>query len=110
MESREVPDIKNMNKDEYRAAYEGRVWADRMALNLPIIPDELKGDMDEVSNLRDALKKIRDIDYRGNKHESHYIARTALEKPDSPAERSNIQAEPPPVSGGEAQGKLSNGL
>ena len=57
MESREVPDTKNMNKDEYSGAHEGRVGADRMALNLPIIPDELKGDMDEVSKLCEALKK-----------------------------------------------------
>ena len=52
--------MKN-TKDEYRAAHDGRVGADRTALNLPIIPDELKGDMDEVSNLRKKLQDERTI-------------------------------------------------
>ena len=67
-----------MDTDEYRAAYEGRTGADRMALKLAIIPDKLRGDMDEVARLREALKKIRDIDYRGNRHESHFMAERAL--------------------------------
>ena len=78
-----------MNKDEYRAAYEGRVGADRMALKLAIIPDVLRGDMDEVARLREALRKIQDIDYRGNRHESHFIAARAL--------MPNAPHEPPPT-------------
>ena len=67
-----------MNKEEYRAAYEGRTGADRMALYLSIVPDEIRGDMDEVSRLREALEAIRDMDYRGNKHSSQLIAENAL--------------------------------
>ena len=37
-----------MNADDYKAAYEGGVGADRMALKLPIIPDKVYGDMAEV--------------------------------------------------------------
>ena len=68
-----------MDTDEYKAAADGRTGADRMALRLGIIPDKNRGDMDEVKRLRDALKRIRDIDYRGNRHQSHYIAKDALE-------------------------------
>lgn len=51
-----------MDTDDYRAAYEGRVGADRMALRLPIIPDDLRGDMDEVKRLRLTLEYIaRDV-------------------------------------------------
>ena len=32
----------------------------------------------EIERLRSALEKIRDLDYRGNVHESHYIAKKAL--------------------------------
>jgi hypothetical protein len=34
----------------------------------------------EIERLRAALKEIRDMDYRGNKHSSHYIAKQALEQ------------------------------
>lgn len=47
-----------MNRDEYFAAYEGRIGADRMRLGLSIIPNKLYGDMDEVKRLRDILEKI----------------------------------------------------
>lgn len=49
-----------------------------MALKLSIIPDKIRGDMDEVARLREALQSIVDIDYRGNRHESHDIAKRAL--------------------------------
>ena len=67
-----------MNKEEYQAAHEGRIGSDRMQLRLAIIPDKLRGDMDEVKRLRAALAKIRDLDYRGNRHESASIAFEAL--------------------------------
>lgn len=67
-----------MDIDDYQAAYQGRVGSDRMVLKLAIIPDKLRGDMDEVARLRHALKRICDIDYRGNKHESYFIADAAL--------------------------------
>lgn len=45
-----------MNNDEhqsdYRAAAEGRIGADRMAMGLSIIPDKNRGDMDEVARWR----------------------------------------------------------
>lgn len=44
------------NADDYRGAYEGRTGADRMALGLPIIPDEIRGDMDKVKQLMSELK------------------------------------------------------
>lgn len=47
-----------MDTDEYQAAYEGRTGADRMALKLAIIPDKLRGDMDEVARLRGVLKQF----------------------------------------------------
>lgn len=51
-----------MDTDEYRSAREGIVGADRMALGLPIIPDTLRGDMDEVKRLRTTLEYIaRDV-------------------------------------------------
>jgi hypothetical protein len=40
---------------EYAAAHEGRIGADRMAAGLPIIPDELAGDLEEIKRLRLAL-------------------------------------------------------
>lgn len=46
-----------MNDAEYRAAYEGRIGADRMRLHLSIIPHPVKGDMYEVEKLRAALLK-----------------------------------------------------
>ena len=75
-----------MERDEYRAAYEGRVGADRMALGLGIIPDKLRGDMDEVKRLRDALQKIADTDYRGNRSTESQIAYRALKMPNAPHE------------------------
>ncbi len=48
-----------MNEQEdYRAAYEGNIGADRMRLGLAIIPDRLRGDMDEVIRLRRCLEYI----------------------------------------------------
>lgn len=32
----------------------------------------------EIARLRAALEQIRDLDYRGNAHQSHYIAKDAL--------------------------------
>jgi len=33
----------------------------------------------ELNTCKRALEKIRDLDYRGNRHESHFIAKKALE-------------------------------
>ncbi len=65
-------------ESEYGAAYKGRVGADRMALRLAIIPDKLRGDMDEVKRLRDALKRIADTDYRGNRSTESQLAYQTL--------------------------------
>lgn len=35
---------------------------------------------DERIRYEQALEKIRDLDYRGNRHESHYIATAVLHK------------------------------
>ena len=35
-------------------------------------------DVESVRKLERALIKIRDLDYRGNRHESHFIADKAL--------------------------------
>jgi hypothetical protein len=34
----------------------------------------------KIKALRRALEKIRDEDYRGNRHDSHFIAKRALEE------------------------------
>jgi hypothetical protein len=46
-----------MNTENYKAAAEGRLGADRMALGLSIIPDKNRGDMDEVLRLRSAIQR-----------------------------------------------------
>ena len=38
--------------NEYRAAYEGDIGADRMALGLSINPDPLRGDLETVRRLQ----------------------------------------------------------
>lgn len=45
-------------ESDYKAAYEGRVGADRMGAKLGIIPDPIHGDLDEVVRLREALEFI----------------------------------------------------
>ena len=53
-----------------------------------------KADAD-IARLKEALEKIRDMDYRGNAHPSHYIAKEAL-TPNAgiqPAERSEDRLE-----------------
>ena len=52
--------MNNMNTEDYKAASEGRLGADRMALGLSIIPDKNRGDMDEVLRLRTAIKEAID--------------------------------------------------
>jgi len=47
-----------MNLEDYEAAYEGRVGADRMAERLPIVVDPLHGDLEEIRRLRDVLRFI----------------------------------------------------
>jgi hypothetical protein len=42
--------------EEYASAVDGRRGSDRMTLNLPIIPDKDRGDMDEVRRLRTAIQ------------------------------------------------------
>lgn len=64
------------------AEFKDMTYAYREALNLAIIPDKIRGDMDEVARLREALQSIVDIDYRGNRHESHDIAKRALNNHD----------------------------
>jgi hypothetical protein len=34
----------------------------------------------KMNKLRHALEKIRDEDYRGNRHSSHFVAKKALEE------------------------------
>jgi hypothetical protein len=58
-----------MNTENYKAAAEGRLGADRMAFGLSIIPDKNRGDMDEVLRLRSAIQEA--IDY-ANGRESEW--------------------------------------
>ena len=58
-----------MNTDDYKAAAEGRLGANRMSLGLSIIPDKNRGDMDEVVRLRNAIQEA--IDY-ANGRESEW--------------------------------------
>jgi hypothetical protein len=60
------------------AEFKEMTYAYRETLNLAKTPHTLRGDMDEVARLREALQSIVDIDYRGNRHESHDIAKRAL--------------------------------
>ena len=46
------------HKFDYRAAYEGRVGADRMQAKLRTIPDPIHGDLEDVVRLRKALEFI----------------------------------------------------
>ena len=50
-----------MDTDTYRAAYEGRIGADRMEAGLSCIPNKIHGDLDEVLKLRIALESIKMI-------------------------------------------------
>lgn len=47
---------------------------------LAIAQHEINMRDDTIELLRHALEKIRDEDYRGNRHESHFIAKRALEE------------------------------
>lgn len=43
--------MNDEHEEDYAAAREGAVGADRMSLHLPIIPDPVRGDMDKVAKL-----------------------------------------------------------
>jgi hypothetical protein len=46
-------------EDDYKAAYEGGIGADRMAVGLSIIPDKLRGDLEVVTALRAQLAEAQ---------------------------------------------------
>ncbi len=46
-------------QEEYRASYEGAIGADRMALGLSSIPDKLRGDMEQVEKLQEAIRRMK---------------------------------------------------
>jgi hypothetical protein len=56
-----------------------------MALGLGIIPDKIRGDMDEVKRLLDVLQKIASQDYRGNRSTESQLAFHALNTPNGDA-------------------------
>ena len=49
--------------------------------NIYVVPADFARQLEQdLNTCKRALEKIRDEDYRGNKHSSHFIAKKALEE------------------------------
>jgi len=68
--------LELQNKKFHALAWLGEKAAsgNQHAQTLAVEIESLKYKCAEMEKFRSALKQIRDLDYRGNKHESYYIA------------------------------------
>lgn len=57
---------------------EPRFHAGMKVLGGDVVAVQFDDALIQSEKLTEALEKIRDLDYRGNAHQSHYIAKSAL--------------------------------